>query len=268
MKKSFNCKRFWNYFKYDLVQMWRNNGKAVLVIGGLGLIMYVVHVLGSLIFAPHIWEAPSIGLRFAIFQCALIALYLFQARSYGHLTEKRAGSSWLMIPVSAGEKVLSMLLITLVVMPLGFLVVHLGIDALLALMDPTCNGSLIADGIGALAKSSHVQVNLTDSEKAAVVVPAILCLPLSMFCGLTYFLLGGLIFKKWKITGSLAVLFGIMLVLLFTLGLVTQDDAYWTSDSSEVTMIRNLLWYSVGALTLVWVALMGGVYRRITNLKH
>lgn len=267
MKKSFNCKRFWNYFKYDLVQMWRNNGKAVLVIGGLGLIMYVVHVLGSLIFAPHIWEAPSIGLRFAIFQCALIALYLFQARSYGHLTEKRAGSSWLMIPVSAGEKVLSMLLITLVVMPLGFLVVHLGIDALLALMDPTCNGSLLFDWTDKLSLDS---IQLSDTEMVSVLTPAVLFGVISAFCGLTYFLLGGLIFKKWKITGSLAVLFGILLVLLFTLGLVAQSgiEWQWNADTSDVMKLRTVVWYSVGALTLVWVALMGGVYRRITNLKH
>lgn len=259
MNKSFNCKRFWTYFKYDLVQMWRNNGRAVLVIGGLGLITYVVFVLGSLFFAPHVWQAPSMSVRFTMFQCSLFALYLFQTRSYGYLTDKRAGSSWLMLPVSTCEKYLSMMLICLVVLPFGFLVAQLGIDALLVLADPTCKGSLLVDGIRSVSDA----VNMPDTDNALILPPAILSYVLGLFCGLTYFLLGGLVFKKWKITGSVAVLFGVMLVSMFVLGLVTQPDGFWEMDK-----IRTLLWGITGCTALVWVALMACVYFRIKNLKH
>ena len=38
--ETFNGSRFWNYFKYDLIQMWRNHMKAALGISLAGLVLY------------------------------------------------------------------------------------------------------------------------------------------------------------------------------------------------------------------------------------
>ena len=48
--ETFNGSRFWNYFKYDLVQMWRNHMKAALGISLAGLVLYVVVISWNLVF--------------------------------------------------------------------------------------------------------------------------------------------------------------------------------------------------------------------------
>ena len=81
----FNFSRFWNYFKYDLKQMWRNHSKPALFIGGMELLLYVVWVLLALVFTGH-WTGPGLAARCTVFVIAFTVLELYQTRTYGHLT--------------------------------------------------------------------------------------------------------------------------------------------------------------------------------------
>ena len=101
----FQGQRFWTYFKYDFIQMWRNHVKAAVGIGLAGLIAYFVVVLFNLTFNGT-WQGPGIGGRFVVFVLAATALELYYTRIYGYLTEKRKGSAWLMLPASTFEKCL------------------------------------------------------------------------------------------------------------------------------------------------------------------
>ena len=85
MKEIFDFKRFWTYFKYDLKQMWRNNSKGAILIGGASAILYVVWVLLSLVFAQH-WSSPVIEVRAVVLMLAFGILELYQVRTYGYLT--------------------------------------------------------------------------------------------------------------------------------------------------------------------------------------
>ncbi|MBQ6952848.1 MAG: hypothetical protein IJP81_02940, partial [Bacteroidales bacterium] len=138
----FNGSRFWNYFKYDATQMVRNHMRAAIGIGLSGLIVYVIVVGFCLLFNGE-WTGPGIKARFMVFYVASVILQLYQTRTYGYLTEKRKGSAWLMLPASTFEKWLSMILMTLIVIPVLFLVVSLTTDALVAALDPTVGNSLL-----------------------------------------------------------------------------------------------------------------------------
>ena len=70
----FNGSRFWNYFKYDLVQMWRNHMKAAMGIGLSGVIIYFLVVLFNLVFSGA-WCGPNVGIRIGTFICAGVLLH-------------------------------------------------------------------------------------------------------------------------------------------------------------------------------------------------
>lgn len=261
MNEKFSFQRFWSYFKYDIVQMWRNNGKALLVLGGAGVILYVVHVLGSLVLPNHVWLAPSQGARTACFVFATLAFTLFQARTYGRLTEKRAGSSWLMLPASAAEKTVSMLLMTLVVLPLAFQLLYLGSDALICLLDPTAEEMLLF--------SNEAERQMLLGSRLAV--PFVLFMVFASAAQMSYFLLCGLIFKKWKITGGITVLFVLMTLLVFFLAALAESGLVHVEmdveDFQSVSGLR-LMWACAGVAFLIWAGIAWGVYRRVKTLKH
>ncbi len=141
MNETFNFKRFFTYFKYDLKQMWRNHAKAAILIGGSGAILYILWVLFGLVFTQQWHGAPFIA-RVVMLVVAFAILEIYQARTYGLLTDKKAGSNWLMIPASKTEKFVSMLLVTLVVIPILFFAVYLVLDGFLSLVDPTFGQSI------------------------------------------------------------------------------------------------------------------------------
>ena len=262
MNEQFCFQRFWTYFKYDIVQMWRNHGKAALLLGGAGVILYVVYVLSSLVFPDHVWEAPGEQTRAGVYAFASMLFVLFQARTYGYLTEKRAGSAWLMLPASSAEKTLSMLLMTLLVLPLAFLFVYLGSDALLCLLDPGMGNSLL---------SSFNLAELQGEEVAGMRFPLSLLLFFMQASILTYFLLCGLIFKKWKISGGIAVLFGLMTLLVFILAALAESNLIhveFSSDLADDSRTLAFLWTAVAVCFLTWAALAWGVYRRVKTIKH
>ena len=249
MNEIFDFKRFWTYFKYDLKQMWRNHSKAAIMIGGASAIFYVIWVLASLVFTQH-WSSPIIYARMGVFILAFAILELYMVRSYGYLTEKKAGSNWLMVPASKAEKFVSMLLMVCIVIPLLFFVTYLAIDGILALVDPTCKGALLVSGIDAYGE---------------------------MIKGLTElsvdFLLCGICFKKNKLVGAIAILFGLSLVLslltgIFAPRIFTNIDFNNMDDMQIARWVTGCMNAGVIISCLLTVGLGWGVWRRIKTIQH
>ena len=102
MSEIFNFKRFGTYFLYDLKQMWRKHSRPAIMIGFSIAIFYILWVLFGLVFSQN-WSAPSIEFRVMMFTVAFTILEFYQAKTYGFLTEKKAGSAWLMVPASRAD---------------------------------------------------------------------------------------------------------------------------------------------------------------------
>ena len=272
MNETFSFKRVWTYFKYDLKQMWRNHSKAAILIGGASAIFYILWVMFSLVFTQT-WSSPVIVARLIVLLLAFTILELYQTRTYGYLTDKKAGSAWLMVPASKGEKFVSMLLITLIVIPLLFIAVYLILDGFLSLVDPTYGQSLFTGamdayqtmlaGLASLSSESPIEFTTANIVTMGIV---------GFFCNFLYFLLCGICFKKNKIVCAIAILFGLSTVLSLVTGLIVPHVITGMNiDLDEMEAARLFTKFWNGSLVVQCLLTLGlgwGVWRRIKTIQH
>lgn len=270
MKSEVFCgQRFWTYFKYDLARMWRNHVKAAILIGFSGLILYVLGVAFSAV-VDQTWSAPNFASRVMVFFLSVFALELYQTRTYGYLTNRRKGASWLMVPASTFEKWLSMILLTLVVIPLSFLGTYTLIDGILSLADPTYGPMMLGSAQGALQKMS-LALNDANMQYSTSwnLTPFILLMVVGYMANFLYFLLCGITFRRNKIVWAFIILFISSIVLsmgMTAIGLQTKYDFEELADA-EVFLRGVLQWSMVCAIVLV-ICFAGGIFYRIKTLKH
>jgi len=271
MSETFNFSRFWTYFKYDLKQMWRNHSKAAIMIGGAAAIFYIIWVMFCLAFTQH-WSSPVIAARFIVLFLAFAVLEIYQTRTYGHLTEKQAGSAWLMVPASRTEKFVSMLLVTLVVIPVLFFTVYFLIDGFLSLVDPTYGQSLLTGFTGTYRMMVESMAGL-ENELPITVTPASFAFStlVGFFCNFLYFLLCGICFKKNKIVGAIAILFGLSTVLSLMTGVALPRLLNSDVSLSDEQLAQGVTYLANGLVFLSCLLAIGlgwGIWRRIKTLQH
>ena len=271
MNEVFNFKRFGTYFLYDLRQMWRKHSRPAFLIGCSIAILYVIWVLFSLIFTQS-WNAPGVEVRSTLLLVAFTILELYQARTYGYLTDPREGAEWLMVPASRAEKFVSMILMTLFVIPVLFLVVFFTLDGLFALVDPTYGKALIVGFWEAYRKifdmaSISGQSPVTFSTGALVYLSVV-----GFFCNYLYFLLCGICFKRNKIVIAIAIIFAFSTLLSVGSGLAIPILAVRHPMNVDALQIARL---TAGLLNgtevfccLLAIGLGWGIWRRIKTLQH
>jgi hypothetical protein len=209
-----------------------------------------------------------------VFVLAFAILELYMVRSYGYLTEKKAGSNWLMIPASKAEKFVSMLLMVCIVIPLLFFVVYMVLDGFLSLVDPTYGEALFTGFTGAYRKLLDGLAAI-GAETPIVFTPSSLVFPtiVSVFCNFLYFLLCGICFKKNKLVGAIAILFGLSLVLslltgIFVPRIFTNIDFNNMDDMQLAHWVTGCMNAGVIISCLLTVGLGWGVWRRIKTIQH
>lgn len=268
----FSFSRFWTYFRYDLKQMWRNHARAAILIGFSVAILYVLWVTFSLIMTGH-WAAPDQSVRLLTLFFALFALELYQTRTYGYLTERKAGSAWLMVPASHLEKAVSMILITVIIIPVLFILVFTLSDWLISVLDPTYGKALLTSGASVwqelmdsmvVMEEEGVQMNLV-----AWAVPMIL----SFFVNYQFFLLCGICFKKRKIIGAFAILILLSVVSSLLFSTVAPSIVEWMNvDNMEIDQINLLINRTMNWVTafsgVCALGLAAGIWYRIKTLQH
>ncbi len=258
----FNGSRFWNWFKYDITQMWRNHMFAALGIGLSGLIAYIVVVCYNLIVNGQ-WQAINGDARLAVFILAFIALELYQTSTYGFLTKKKEGSAWLMAPASGLEKWTSMLINTLIVIPVLFFVVFLGTDWLITLLDHTGGKSLLFSFSGMLSEIT----NAIRNSEVDFSIASFVWVFISGFCvNFLYFLLSGLVFKKHKIIWGIVAMMVISSALTFIFSRIGWNvNTEFVAGTHNSSAIMNGF---AACMTAAALCLAGGIYYRIKTIKH
>ena len=261
----FNCRRFGAWFKYDLKQMWRNQMKAAIGIGLSGLILYAIVISFNLV-VHQTWQGPNADGRIAVFVIAFIALEFLQTRTYGFLTKKSKGSAWLMAPASTLEKWTGMMIMTLIVIPVLFLVAYFGVDWLLCSIDHTLGNSIISDISGVVSNYRASLVAGTDM----VGIGSLIWILIATFCvNFLYFLLCGVVFKKHKIIWGLVVMFVVSMLLSLIGNASLNMDIEISSremlaGSAPSEMINRIAAIS----TVIAAGLAGGVFYRLKTIKH
>lgn len=275
MDNTFKISRFGKYFVYDLKRQWKNIGMLMLIFSLFPIIFYMIYMFFAALFDGGLMkifigleiDGPAGGTRFGVFAVmSTIFVMLFPSRAYGEITNKAKGSEWLMLPASRLEKFTSMMLISLVVIPLVYVVVYFLSDAFVCLLDKSCGDSLMSFRINKEIGSSDF------------VIPAngLWILASTIVGNAIVFLLGGLIFKKWKVVGTVLVLFALQMVFSGLLSVfITNADLDWWGNWFADWRIRHAdsidIW--LNAFINFWLLLILAIcgtwsWFRIKRLQH
>ena len=275
MNETFQLRRFWQYFRYDFMQVMRSHGRPLLLFAGLGLFYFLVQGLLSLSFSGT-WSYPGQAVRIGMFVVVCTVMELYIARIYGHLTDRKAGSAWLLVPASRLEKYISMLLMVLVVIPVCVWAIYLAVDALLVLVFPAMSQPVVGSFFSGLSTLMQSFAEMSGSESPIVVSPAgmVGILLLGHVINFLFFLLCGLCFRKYKISGGLLVIFILSMVLsiLSALALIPTfqhlDFDAGFEDEQALRLATSILNGFIAVACLVAAGLGWGVWRRIKTLQH
>lgn len=275
INETFDFQRFGKYFKYDLKQLWHNNGKAAILLGFISVLCYIIWVVGSLVFTGQ-WQAPGLGARFTFFIVGSIILMFYQTRTYGYLTEKQPGQAWLMIPASTLEKFISMMILTIVLIPVAYIGSYAVLDGIIALLDPTAGRALVT-GVGSVNDFFSEAMSAANEEGLQFNF-GMLALPMVIqtIGNLLYFLLCGICFRKWKIAGGLAISIGLSLVLTPIFSLFVSNTwspmlaAYGEVDDPSIILdfLNKALSWGTAFDIVLTIGLAIGIYYRIKTLKR
>ena len=226
MENKFNLNRFGKYFLYDLKSRWSNLGIFLLIFALFPFILYLIHMIFATIAGGGLTEllyggsinGPSLPARFVTFTIVTcIFMIMFPARAYGFITEKKAGSDWLMLPASRSEKFLSMMIISLIVIPVVYLVLYFLSDWVICLLDKSCGDAMAMTNVNGLDEDSPIRL-------VGNGIPLLLA---GLAETVAVFLLGSLLFKKWKTGYTIIALFAIntALSIIFSV-IITQFDMH------------------------------------------
>lgn len=286
MNNTFNMKRFGTYLTADIRSGISNYGLSLMLISLMGAIIYTGTVIMGLIFKGT-WGGPDIYFRATtFFICMIILMITMPVKCYGKITDKKYGSTWLMIPASATEKFLSMIITTIFIAPAVSAGIYLGLDALICAADSTCGQSLIvsfSNLIGEILEfSGSIGTGEADLPAFADFIRQVTCpwLYIDDFIMISLaFLLGAVIFKNAKIVKtylSVTLIVSVIGMILITILPEIFSGIEWTDPHSPENLnhMFNSAIFRHAALadtlndTLVNLALMTGIYFRIKTMKH
>jgi hypothetical protein len=284
----FNLRRFGRYFVSDIRGCIASYGLTLVLISMMGLITDLI--FGSISFAlDGDWIGADRGMRSMAFILSICILIInFPVKCYGKITDKKAGSSWLMVPVSTFEKFLSMIIITTVIVPVAVIGVYLLVDMLVCAADATC-GKPLAEAISGLF---HLLPNIgmtmeldmsnypyIEEFAKQMSSPWLYIDDFIMVC-LT-FLLGAIFFKSGKSAKTfLAVIvcstFTTMAVTPFMskmfISLIEQAQAVESPENLNALFSTGIFRHAalIDTIndTLVNLVLLTGIFFRIKTLKH
>lgn len=284
----FNMNRLGRYLVTDVKNAIARYGISLLVIATVSLTGYLLVGFFTMIVGAGWQSMPVAGRLFMMVLSFIVLTISAPAKIYGFITDKKEGSSFLMVPASSLEKTISMILVCCVILPFAFFAVYLSLDQIVCLFDAKCGDSLIV----AINNGQNI---LTDafvriSRESNNIVPdySSLATPWMYFDdvaqGFLIFLLGALIFKSSKpakTVGSL-ILISIALSMITTPivmhGAIERFKEAAASNMSPEEIFESfpfISWSMKHAVlvdflsdTIVNIGLAIAIYFRVRKIKH
>lgn len=271
MNQVFDFGRFWRFFRYDLIRTYRSSSTKLLSFIISPVCLFLLFGLVRMVFGFG-WVNFGLATRFTAFAIMSAAFFIYYSSNiYGFLTEKKAGTSWLMIPASVTEKYITMILNVLVVAPTVYLVSALLLDWVYSTVFSDGSGSILAvifssNGLEGLAKSfDPIQVSRTSLY--AMIQP-------SVWSPLLMFLLGGICFKRNKVAKTLLCYFAASIAFSFIIaGIINIFDGStfatlidWLDNPKHGEFMLNAVIFTMTAVPCI--ALAVAVFFRLKTIKH
>lgn len=273
MNGTFNIKRFGKWFVSDLKACISNYGLSFMLISMMGLIIYAGTTITGLLINGT-WGGPGIIFRTITFAiCMAVMILTLPPKCYGHITDKRAGATWLMIPASSFEKFLSMVTISAILLPALFTGIYLGLDTLLCTLDSTCG-----DTVMSIVPRMFSDIPEVPAEVSSFI--GIMTNPLTyiddIIGTMLVFLLGAICFKSAKTVKTILCLMALSTILsmIMTPFMSSYMQEMITNPSISVEEIfgsrlfRNLpLIDTISDISTIVIA-SAAIFFRIKTLKH
>lgn len=217
-----NMNRFGRYLLTDIKNAIARYGVSLLVIATVSLTGYLLVGFFTMIVGTGWQSLPVAGRMFMMVISFIVLTMSAPAKIYGFITDKKEGSSFLMVPASSLEKTISMILVCCVVVPFTFFAVYLSLDQIVCLIDGKCGDSLIVainngqsvltDAFQRISRES----NNVFPDYSSMATPWLYLDDIAQ--GFLIFLLGALIFKSSKPAKTVGclILISIALSMIFT----------------------------------------------------
>ncbi len=235
--ETFNFGRFRKYFAYDLLRCIKQAGLATVL---TGLIPAIMLFCSACIFTASGFKDwyLDINLTTVVATIVFTLYFLFMPiPCYGELTDKRKGSNFLMLPASHTEKYASMAINCLIIFPLAFAALYLGIDALCSTLFP----SRFQEGFVA-----HAILPEGDKEYFSTLI---FFLPVFVSAA---GLCGSLLFKKRKASKTFitcAVSFIVFIIVLLSIAEKTDADIFSADGAKAWYILQTVLTIGLLAYT-------------------
>lgn len=284
----FNMNRMGRYLVTDIKNAIARCGISFLVMATVSLTAYLLVGFFTMIVGAG-WYSLEVAPRSVIMGITLVVLTLSApAKIYGFITDKKEGSSFLMVPASSLEKTLSMIIVCCVVVPFAFFAVYLSLDQILCLIDNRCGDSLIIainNGqtlLNELFSKASLESNNFIPDYSAFTSPWLYADDLAE--GFLIFLLGALLFKSSKPAKTVGCLILISIVFsMIATPIITHGamERFKEAAANNVTpeqlfeMFPFISWSIKHAVlmdcitdTIVNIGLSIAIYFRVRKLKH
>lgn len=283
-----NMNRFGRYLVTDVKNAIARYGVSFLIMATACLTSYLLVGFFTMIVGAG-WYSLEVIPRSVILGITIMVLTISApAKIYGFITDKKEGSSFLMVPASSLEKTLSMIIVCCVIVPFAFFAVYLSLDQILCLIDGRCGDSLIiAINNGQTVLSDIFQKASMESQNiipdySSFTSPWLYADDLAE--GFLIFLLGALLFKTSKPAKTIGCLILISIALsMIVTPIVTHGalERFRQAASANITpeelfnMFPFFSWCVKHAVlvdcisdTIVNIGLAIAIYFRVRKIKH
>ena len=283
-----NMNRLGRYLVTDVKNAIARYGVSLLVIATVALTGYLLVGFFTMIVGAGWQSLPVAGRLFMMVLSFIVLTISAPAKIYGFITDKKEGSSFLMVPASSLEKTISMILVCCVILPFAFFAVYLSLDQIICLIDSKCGDSLIM----AINNGQNFLFDTFQrlSRESNNVIPdySSLTTPWMYFDdiaqGFLLFLLGALIFKSSKPAKTV----GCLILLSIALSMITTPivmhgaiERFKEAAASNMTpeeifeSFPFISWSMKHAVlvdfisdTIVNIGLAIAIYFRVRKIKH
>lgn len=273
----FDFKRFGKYLLADFKSCISKYGTNMIILSFCGIAVWLVAKLFILLFTKSWTGGEDLlpGLRTLLwFTVLFVTMLTVPSKCYGHLTDRSAGSKFLMLPASTLEKTASMIINSIVIFA-GVLLLFCCTDAIICFIDPNCGTNLFQ-------RRGFVNVfteAMKELEFDGFSINGFYFSFIASFVeDLLIFLLGALIFKKNKVAKTLGVILLIstafsMIMTPLSISLVGNVNM---NDTEMLAMLKDKLGWLFNNMipisnvlnSIVNVGLMVAIYFRVKTIKH
>lgn len=263
MNKTFDLNRFGKYLSYDLLTSWRKAGLSVIITALLPLWFYLIYQIICLVFRGHLGQFSVFGIVAAYIVSFVIVTIAFPVRVYGFLTSKKAGSDWVLIPASAFEKFLSMLVVLCIAAPALWFGSIVACDAVMSLI-PNYHGM----GLTTLFNGLDSILSKLNTDNVDFVFNSPVVSYLNWSANALCFALGAVIFRKNKVVYTFLSLMAIGFIFSIAIGIIGGNPSLTSETITDDSVIRTLNTSSIVMYFVEFLAFFGGLYYRIKTIKH